>query len=118
MSKMCTNSYKSYKNPVKPKKFKYLSNKNLICEIIFLVSIIVRKYLITMFTSGENCRSLRKLLEEVVVGQKLSNSHLLRTTSYVRLLAEQAEAGHRYQHCLDVYTPQVHEEDHLESSNT
>lgn len=34
--------YKSYKNPVKPYKFKYLSNKNVICEIIFLVSIIVR----------------------------------------------------------------------------
>lgn len=71
-----------------------------------------------MFTSGENCRSLCKLLEEVVVLQKLSDRHLLRTASYVRLLAEQAEAGHRYQHRLDVYTPQVHEEDHLESSNT
>lgn len=76
------------------------------------------KYLITMFTSGENCRSLSQLLKEVVVWQKLSNCHLLRTTSYIRLLAQQAEAGHRYQHCLDVYTPQVHEEDHLESSNT
>lgn len=71
-----------------------------------------------MITSGENCRSLSQLLEELVIRQELSNRHLLGTTSYIRLLAEQAEAGHRYQHCLNVNTPQVHEEDNLKSSNT